>query len=192
MPRAGLDRGAVIEAAIERINEDGLEALTLAGLASKLGVRPPSLYNHVGGLDDLRAAVALRGIAELGDRMGTAAIGLRGDDALTAIANSYRDFARSSPALYLAAISWTVPDDPEHKRLAARAVGTVTRVLGSYGLEGDAALHATRALRSALHGFVSLEALGGFALVLDRDASFERLLEIVADGLRAGPRVGQA
>jgi AcrR family transcriptional regulator len=192
LPRVGLDRRAVIDAAIEGISEDGLESLTLAGLASKLRVRPPSLYNHIAGLDDLRAAVALRGITELGDRMGTAAIGLAGDDALTAIANAYRDFARSSPALYLAAISWTVTDDPEHKRLAARAVGTVTRVLGSYGLEGDAALHATRALRSALHGFVSLEALGGFALVLDRDASFEWLLEIVADGLRAGPRVGQA
>ncbi len=56
-------------------------------------------------------------------------------------------------------------------------------VLESYGLRGDEATHAIRGLRSLLHGFVSLEAAGGFGLPLDLDESFTRLVRVFAAGL---------
>lgn len=183
MPRAGLDRTTVIGAAVDLVNESGTDSLSLAGLASRLGVRPPSLYNHVAGLEDLKAEIALRGIGELGGRMGAAAVGLTHDDAIGAIAHAYRTFAQECPGLYLAAISWTLADDPEHRRQAARVVGIVTRVLASYGVEGEEAMHAARALRSALHGFVSLEAVGGFASLPDRAASFGWVLRTITQAL---------
>ena len=43
MPRVGLDTEAVVGAAEQFADADGLGALTLAGLARRLGVRPPSL-----------------------------------------------------------------------------------------------------------------------------------------------------
>lgn len=43
----------------------------------------------------------------------------------------------------------------------------------------DDVFDATRALRSALHGFVSLEAAGGFGLPRDVDRSFSRLVTAV-------------
>lgn len=49
-------------------------------------------------------------------------------------------------------------------------------VLGGYGIEGDDAVDATRILRSALHGFASLEAAGGFSMPRDIDESFARLV----------------
>ena len=48
-------------------------------------------------------------------------------------------------------------------------------------------IHAVRAVRAALHGFVALEALGGFGLPVDREASFDRLVAALAAGLRAAP-----
>ena len=48
-PRAGLDKAVVVEAAAELINAEGIEELTLSRLAERLGVRTPSLYNHVMG-----------------------------------------------------------------------------------------------------------------------------------------------
>jgi hypothetical protein len=57
-------------------------------------------------------------------------------------------------------------------------------ILRGYGLEGDDAIHAARAVRSALHGFVSLEAAGGFGLPVELDASFERMVGALARGLR--------
>ena len=56
-------------------------------------------------------------------------------------------------------------------------------VLGGSGLEGDDLIHAARALRSAVHGFAALEAAGGFGLAVDRDVSFRRLVEALADGI---------
>src|SRR5262249_53912537 len=58
MPRAGLDSESVVAAAAAMADEDGLEAVTLTRLAGRLGVRTPSLYAHVRGLDDLRGRLA--------------------------------------------------------------------------------------------------------------------------------------
>jgi hypothetical protein len=54
-------------------------------------------------------------------------------------------------------------------------------VLAAYRLTRDDAIDAARAVRAALHGFVALEAAGGFGLPRDVEWSFERLL----DGLDA-------
>jgi TetR/AcrR family tetracycline transcriptional repressor len=45
--RARLDRDQVVRAAIELLDEVGLEALSLRRLASKLGVQAPTLYWHI-------------------------------------------------------------------------------------------------------------------------------------------------
>jgi hypothetical protein len=71
------------------------------------------------------------------------------------------------------------------EQAAGRILDTVTAVLRGFELEADDALHATRALRSALHGFVSLELAGGFAMDLDRDESYRRFVGMLAAGLSA-------
>jgi hypothetical protein len=69
-----------------------------------------------------------------------------------------------------------------HVAAGERGVGTLFAVLRGYGLDGDDAVDATRALRSALHGFVSLEQAGGFGLPVDVDRSYDQL------GVGVGPR----
>jgi Tetracyclin repressor-like, C-terminal domain len=59
----------------------------------------------------------------------------------------------------------------------------IMAVLRGYELEGDDAVHAARAIRVALHGFVSLEAEQGFAIDVSLDESFEWLLETLDRGL---------
>ncbi|MBM0261164.1 TetR-like C-terminal domain-containing protein, partial [Micromonospora sp. 4G55] len=44
------------------------------------------------------------------------------------------------------------------------------------GLTGDAAVDAARLFRSAVHGFVTLEAAGGFGLPRGIDRSFDQLV----------------
>lgn len=50
-------------------------------------------------------------------------------------------------------------------------------VLAAYHLPTEDALHAVRGLRAIVHGFVALEAAGGFGLPLDLDESFCRLVD---------------
>jgi AcrR family transcriptional regulator len=182
MPRAGLDADAVVAAAAELADAEGLESVTLARLADRLGVRAPSLYAHVDGLDDLRDRLGTRGLRELTARLGSAAAGRAGGDALKAVADAYREYAREHPGTYAAVQR---APSPGQQRDAEQLVGIVLAVLRGYGLEGDDAIHATRGVRAALHGFASLEALGGFGIDLSTDESFARLVAMLDAGLQS-------
>ena len=175
VPRRGLDRAQVIAAAVATADEDGLEAVTLARVAAALGVRSPSLYNHVDGRDALIRGVAAQATRELATALRRAATGRSGADAIGAVAAAQRDYARAHPGRYAATVAAPAPGDAEHEAAAAEAVDVLTAVLGGAGLTGDDLIHGVRALRSAVHGFAAIEAAGGFALAVDRDASFARL-----------------
>ena len=185
--KVGLDRAAVVQAAADLADAEGLDAVTLAHLAAHLGIRPPSLYNHIDGQEGLRHELALFGVRELGRRLGRAVMGKSGDAALLAIADAYRTFAHEHPGLYAATQRAPDPDDPALVAAASEVLDAVLAVMDSYGLEGDDALHATRGLRSVVHGFVSLEAEGGFGLPLGLDESFRRLMATFIAGLLARP-----
>lgn len=183
MARAGLDRDAVLDAAAEILARDGAGGLTLTKVARRLGVRTPSLYHHVDGLDGLRRALRLRGVAGLRDALAEAALGRSGADAVRALAHAYRSWARDHPGLYELTLRGQSDADTEDARASYEVVRIVTGGLRGYGLEGDDALHATRILRAALHGFVALEAADGFGLDLDTGVTFGRLVDWLADGL---------
>ncbi len=182
--RAGLDREAVVTAAATIADAEGLGALTLARLAEGLGIRTPSLYNHVAGLDALRRALALRGTRDLAGRLSRAAIGKSGDGAIVALGRAYRDFVVAHPGVYATMLRAPAPGDGEWQAAGAEVVGIVLAALSGYDFGEDEALHVVRGLRSVLHGFATLEVAGGFGLPLDLDESFERLLRTFVAGLR--------
>jgi AcrR family transcriptional regulator len=186
-PRAGLDIDSVVAAAARVANADGYSALTLKRLASELGVRSPSLYNHVDGLPGVYRELRVRGLSELAGALREAVAGRRGDDALRACCLAYRRFAAGQPGVY-AAIQRSVhtPETDQRARAAGEELLAVLNdVLGAYGLVGDDALHAVRALRSALHGFALLEQTGAFGMPIAVDESFDRLIAMLAGGLRS-------
>ena len=185
MPRVGLDQQTVLQAAAEIADHQGLDELTLAMLAQKLGIRTPSLYNHVNGLPGLRKKLAIYGLNKLKDALTRAAIGKSKDDAVRAMAEAYLAFAREHPGLYEA--TQRTPDwqDAEVGQAAAEVVEPIIRVLHAYGLEGEAAIHTVRGFRSLLHGFASIERQGGFGMKLDLDASFRLLVDIFVTGIHS-------
>lgn len=182
--RRGLTREAVLDAATDVVETEGTAALTLSRVARELGVKPPSLYNHVAGLETLRRDVALRAVDDLGRRLGTAAMGRAGRDALRAIAAEVRAYAAAHPALY-ALSAQARPDDEEYARASMRPVEPVIAILRGYDLDEQEAIHAARMLRAALHGFAALESIGGFGLDVDVDESFDWLVEHLADTLES-------
>lgn len=180
----GIDRAQVVAVAAELADAQGLEQLTLAQVAARLGVRLPSLYNHVDGLAGLRRELTVLGLQRLGETIGRAAIGKAGDEAVLALAQSYRAFVLEHPGLYAATVKAPAPDDAEIQRLAAAVVEVVLAVLEPYRLEEPDSIHAARGLRSIVHGFATIEQAGGFGLALDRDESFALLLRAYTAGLR--------
>jgi AcrR family transcriptional regulator len=184
LPRRGLDRARVVERAGDIADAEGLEAVTLARVAQQLGVRSPSLYNHVAGRDGLLRGLAAESTRELAAALRRAATGRSGGAAIMAVAEAQRAYAIAHPGRYATTVAAPAPGDAEHARAAAEALDVMTSVLERSGLHGDELVHAVRALRSAVHGFAALEAAGGFGLPADRDASFRRLVEALDSGLR--------
>lgn len=189
---AGLTREHVVTVAANLADEGGLQALTLAQVAAHLGVKLPSLYNHVAGLPGLQRALAALAIRDLTAAVTRAAVGLARDEAVLAVARAYRAYVLAHPGRYAATVRAPDPADVELQALSRELVGVVAAVLAPYGLTDDNAIHAVRGLRSLCHGFASLEAAGGFGLALDRDESFRRLVAAYCAGLIAVPGVGSA
>jgi AcrR family transcriptional regulator len=189
-PKAGLDKATVVQAAADLVNAEGVDALSLGRVAAQLGVRPPSLYNHVDGLSGLHRELRLLNARLLGDRLSQAAIGKAGPDAAFAIAQAYRTYIKESPGLYLAtlrAANSQAPPDRDLQAAEDRVVQVALAVVAAFDLHSDEAVHAVRALRSVVHGFATLEVAGGFGLPIDCDESFRRLLAMLIAGLRAAP-----
>ena len=200
MPRAGLTHERVVTEAAAVADELGLEQLTLAAVAERFAVTVPSLYKHVGGLDALKRDLGVLGVRDLTVAMSTAAVGRAGRDALHAIANAVREYAHSHPGLYAASVRGPAPEDAELVAANEAALAIFLAALAGYGITGDSsqfgelldrkaprphqderslqdAIDAIRALRAAIHGFVTLEATGGFGLPRSLDATYTRLID---------------
>ena len=178
MPRAGLSREVVVVEAARVADEVGYDRLTLATVATRLGVAVPSLYQHVDGLGDLRRDLTVLALGELGVALASA-VGRRDVDELRALADAYREYAQSHPGRYAATLRAVDPHDHDADEASGAVLQTVFSMLAGYGLSGDDAIDAARSLRAALHGFVSLEAVGGFGMPRDVDRSFARLVQIL-------------
>lgn len=161
--KAGLTRAAVVATAADLADADGLPALTLSGVARRLRVKAPSLYSHVAGTDELHAAVTVLALDELADRIGRAIAGLAGRDALVALADAHRDYAREHPGRYDAAGALDRPVTDDLARAGRRHRELALAVLRAYDVDADELVHATRLVASLVRGFVQLEVAGGFA-----------------------------
>lgn len=157
-------------------DEVGLDKLTLAALAERLGVRQPSLYKHIDSMAGLHRSIAIQSKGELGGVLARAAVGRSGADAIHAMSRAYRAWALRHPARYQASNLAAAPDDEEDVAVSLAGIQVIADVLTVYSLKGDDAIDAIRAFRAILHGFVSLEAAGGFALSADVERSFDRLV----------------
>ncbi len=188
MPRVGLTRLRVIETAADIADESGWERLSLAAVADRAGVRLPSLYKHIESVESLRQDVAAQATRDLADALTASAVGIAGRQALRALGTAYRAFATTHPGRYAATIRPPRTQEGPHFEAAEAILRVTLAILDGYGIRGDDAVDAARALRSALHGFASLEATGGFGLPQDVERSFQALLDALNTMMRSWGR----
>ncbi|KWX82846.1 TetR family transcriptional regulator [Paenibacillus riograndensis] len=184
-PRAGLDTHTLVLAAAEMADEQGIEEVTLAALAARLGVRSPSLYNHINGLQGLRSLLAVHGLELLNAAITAASEGLKGDAAIHAMGQAYVDFARKHPGLYETTLRAPEEGNSELVRASEQVLSLIIRLLSCYELDAEDELHAVRGLRSLLHGFAALENKGGFGMPLDTNISLNWLISAFIAGIRS-------
>jgi AcrR family transcriptional regulator len=152
----------LVQAGAELADEVGFEQVTVSELARRFEVKVASLYSHVKNSHDLKTRIALLALAELADGVADALAGRAGKDALSAVANAYRDYAREHPGRYAAT---QFPLDPQTAAASAggRHAQMMRAILRGYHLEEPDQTHAIRLLGSVFHGYVSLETGGSFS-----------------------------
>lgn len=184
MARPRIRHGDVVDTAIDLVDRESLDSLSLAAVANVLGVRSSALYTYVDGLDALRFAVAVQAMINLTETVRDAALGHAGDNALSAVAYSYRGFAFDHPGQYASTL--LPPHRPNDELVLATAdlLKVFSRIISAgWGYQGDDAVYAARTARSAIHGFVALEAGQAFTSPADGNASFKHLVHTVIVGL---------
>ncbi len=148
-----VDRATLVTIAADLADAQGWHELTLSNVAKAVGRHPSSMYAHVASLDDLRQEIALLAVAELSDRVWQAVLGKVGADALLAIAQTYRDFARDFPGR-TASISRADPQDLEFAALAERLHQPLQVTFASFGLTKQQTQVAHRIFGATIDGFV--------------------------------------
>jgi len=186
-PRSNLTKHTVVQAAADLLNSEGLDALSLNRLAEKLDIRTPSLYNHVDGLPGLMRELSILNARNLAERLNDAAIGQSGPGLVMSVMQAYRSYIKEFTGLYLSTLRVSGMQeevDAELQQEEARSLKVAMAVMASFGLQGEDALHAVRALRRLVHGFATLEVYGGFGMPLDLDECFHRLVGLFIAGLQ--------
>ncbi|GEK85391.1 TetR/AcrR family transcriptional regulator [Microbacterium aerolatum] len=193
---------AIVEAGREILESDGPAGLTMQAVATRVGVRAPSLYKRIRNRDALLAAVAEATVDDLTHRLTAAARlhsaaempgnsvdlgrgmqsqGARGArEELVGLAEAFRAFAHERPEGFRLMFTASAPLDAlEH---AAAPVLHAARAL----VGDDDALDAARLFTAWATGFLQMELAGAFRLGGDVDDAFDYGLDRLIHGLAAG------
>jgi AcrR family transcriptional regulator len=184
-PKIALDKKTIVMAAAQLANEQGSDQVTLALLAKKLNIKPPSLYNHFDGLPGIKRELALFSLEKLYNELEAAALQKSpGVESVLAITEAYLSFARENPGLYEFALSAPDPSDEKVNHAGERIVRLVISKIQLFSLSDEESIHAVRGLRSLMHGFASLEQKGGFGMPLDLDESYRLAVNTFLRGMK--------
>lgn len=186
MPRAGLSTDEVAFAGAALADEIGFQNVSLAVLAERLGVKPPALYKHVGGLADLQHRIAALAMTELGEALRDALQAKAGTDAIVAVFATMRSYVEDHPGRYTATVGAEFLGESDPLYVAGlRVIDSLRAVVASYGVAPGDLDHAIRTLRCTLHGFAVLQAANAFQWANDPDESFTWMTGFIDAGLRA-------
>jgi AcrR family transcriptional regulator len=156
---------AIVLAARELLDSDGLAAVTMQGVAARVGVRAPSLYKRVRSRDELIRLVAEATLHDLTERVSPSATAEE-------LLNGFRMFAREFPAAFQLVMN-PEPGTPSVSTEANIAFSAgILRVARDLAGEAEA-LEAARTLTAWATGFISMELNGRFRLGGEVDRAWE-------------------
>ncbi len=184
--RARTSTAAIVAAARNLLEEGGVEAVSMAAVGERVGVRAPSLYKHFGDRTGLLASVATDAALELGRSMSAAAEPPAADPAerLQALAAAYRAFALATPRaaalIFSGVIAGSEPSAESQAEAARPVLDLAEAIVGP-----ERALAAARVLTAFAYGFASMESAGAFRFGGDVAEAYRMGISVLLSGLEA-------
>jgi AcrR family transcriptional regulator len=155
----------IVDVALDLLEEEGPNGLSMRKLGERLGIRAPSIYKHLPGKQALEAAIISVGFERQAEAVELAVA--ESDDPLGSLARTYRQFARAHPHLYR-----LMTERELHRELLTPGVEdrAALPLFEAVGRDRDLA----RAAWAFAHGMTILELDRRFPPDADLDAAWER------------------
>jgi len=160
----------IVSVAIDLIQHEGEEALTVARLAAELGIKAPSLYKHFSGRDAIIEQVERRVFAMLGEAL-RGSIHSDSASSLYSACITHRKFAKEHARLYPLLFSQSRLDGNEALDVRTQSARAIIELFKDD--RPNVALSKARTITAYVHGFVTIEIAHGFQLGGDVESAFE-------------------
>jgi AcrR family transcriptional regulator len=161
-------RARILEAARERFLDEGLDGLSMRGIASKVGVSSMTLYLYYESRQDIVRHITIDGFKQLNAAVEKAFEGAKPADKLRTLATAYLDWALENKRWYAAMYNYIAdemaeaPGDPLLAGPSTLIADLMKKQLIAAGhTDASASWHSTY-LWGALHG-VAILSVGGQA-----------------------------
>lgn len=184
MTRAGIDKAAIIKNAAQLVNQAGMEQITMKMLADKLGIKPPSLYNHIKGLEDLKKQLMIFGWTQAKEKLLLSLAGVSGYDAIKAMCYAFYDYATENTGLFEVMLWYNKFENEEAAEATAELLAVIFRITRSLDIPDNYGFHLIRTFRGFLEGFFLLVNNGSFGHPLPITDSFEISVNILIAGIK--------
>lgn len=171
------NREKIIETARFLVERDGVENLSLAGIASDLGIKAPSLYRYIDSKNALLHAVIVHTYLRLFKEYDAALEKSTDKPAgkLLNLAKAHYSFAHANPNTYMLAYTTSNPEIRANPNMLLERAISIQQIIKEISGEENS-LPALRGLLALVHGFVTLELNGQFRRGGDLALAFEQII----------------
>ena len=192
MPRKGLTKDTIVDTAIELIETEGYRAFSLNELARRLDIKPASLYNHFRNIEELTDAAGSRIAAMLRQKEHEAIARKSGDEAVIALCNAYRSFAKEHFELYQVNTGRQIVGNDFEKMAKGEIIDPIRKVLADFRIKEENVMDWHRILRAIMHGCVTQEYSARIRnLSINHDKTYRMSVETVLLGIHTAEKEGE-
>lgn len=152
-----ISKEKVIQITSDLVDKEGLNNVSLKTVAEKLGIRTPSLYNHITSFDNLLREVAHNGMRAMNEQMTQAVIGNSGVIAIKIASGAYFKYMIAHPGVY-ETIQWaTWHGNNETSEIFDNYKSLLLKLLYSCNLKQEKTKEILDLLIGVLHGYTTMQ-----------------------------------
>ncbi|WP_283152807.1 TetR/AcrR family transcriptional regulator [Guptibacillus hwajinpoensis] len=179
-----ITKDIVIQEALAIAERENVSKVTMATIARNLSIKPPSLYNHFDGLDDIKNGMSVSALNQFFNWLSEKTEHqTEGRETILALTEAYITFALQHPGLYEATLMAANPLQSDVQEAGEAIVTLTMKAFEPYHLSEVERIHIVRGLRSNLHGMVDLYHKGGFQLPISLEESYRMIVETYLSGV---------
>lgn len=184
--KRNLTKEKIIEATLICANQVGdIDHVTFQLVAKELAIKYPSLYNHFANMRELKNHCSFELYRRLNQQLQEKLVGKTRGEAIEIYATVYKEFALHYFGSYKLLTNHRYLEADESSSGAHTHLQIIRAILQSYQLHDETLIHASRSIRSTVHGFISLYMLGYFQSkdLVDADQTFAFMIQQIVQQL---------